>query len=200
MQVVLNELKASSPVTAELVTTKVNVTITCDSCFSSSLVEEQNDITSLPVLPDMQNSLNSVTISENLCGTNQWHCPLCGVLRDSTRDTEIKQTGDVFIAHLKRYSNNDGTVTKDTSVVSCIKNNRGELSIPFSLNDSVSLSNKYTLVATINHSGTLAKGGHYWAYIRKKSEWFMCNDSMVTKVKETVLNNGTSYILFYRRS
>ena len=93
-----------------------------------------------------------------------------------------------------------GIVIKDSSVTSCVSNLADNLSIPLSPNDSVSLSNKYSLVATINHSGTIAHGGHYWAYIRKNSQWLMCNDSMVTTVKHTELNNGTSYILFYRRS
>ena len=197
----VDEFRVCSPLTAELISTKLHVTTTCDSCLSSSLKEESNTILSLPVHADVQTALNSVTLTESLVDGEQWYCPLCGELRDSTRETEIKQASDILIIHLKRYNNNNnsGTVLKDTSVVSCVGDHLDVLTIPLSLDDSVSFSNNYSLVATINHSGTFANGGHYWAYILKDTQWLLCNDSMVSKVNRTVLNNGTSYILFYRR-
>ena len=68
------------------------------------------------------------------------------------------------------------------------------------MEDEVSFTNKYSLIATINHSGTLNRG-HYWAFIKDlhSSSWYSCNDKLVFNVEERSLNNTTSYILFYRK-
>ena len=41
------------------------------------------------------------------------------------------------------------------------------------MEDEVSFKNKYSLIATINHSGTLNRG-HYWAFIKDlhSSTWY----------------------------
>jgi len=77
-----------------------------------------------------------------------------------------------------------------------------EPTIRRSLDDSmsVSLNNTYSLVATINHSGTLLNG-HYTAFVKDhhSNAWYHCNDKSVTSCpKEKVVNNS-SYLLFYRR-
>ena len=40
-----------------------------------------------------------------------------------------------------------------------------ELKVPITVQDEVSFSNKYSLVVSINHSGTLDQG-HYWAVVK----------------------------------
>ena len=68
------------------------------------------------------------------------------------------------------------------------------------MEDEVSFTHKYSLIATINHSGTLNKG-HYWAFIKDlhSPSWYSCIDKSVFTVKENSVNNTTSYILFYRK-
>ena len=68
------------------------------------------------------------------------------------------------------------------------------------IEDNVSFSKEFSLVATINHSGSL-NSGHYWAFIKDNisKSWFKC-DRSVLKVKPSTLNNTTSYVLFYVRS
>ena len=65
------------------------------------------------------------------------------------------------------------------------------------IKDEISFMNKYSLIATINHSSTLNRG-HYWACIKDlhSSCWYSCNDKLVSNVEESFLNNTTSYILF----
>ena len=72
--------------------------------------------------------------------------------------------------------------------------------VPITVEDEVSFTNKYSLIATINHSGTLNRG-HYWAFIKDlhSSSWYSCNDKLVFNVEERSLNNTTSYIFFYRK-
>ena len=40
-----------------------------------------------------------------------------------------------------------------------------ELKVLITVQDEVSFSNKYSLVVSINHSGTLDRG-HYWAVVK----------------------------------
>ena len=88
----------------------------------------------------------------------------CSALQDS-KETSITCAGRVLILHLPKYSNLNGNITKDTKLVECLPENNHILSVPIKPSDSVSFSNRYSLVATINHSGTL-QAGHYWAYIK----------------------------------
>ena len=72
--------------------------------------------------------------------------------------------------------------------------------VPITVEDEVSFTNKYSLIATINHSGTLNRG-HYWAFIKDlhSSSWYSCNDKLIFNVEERSLSNTSSYILFYRK-
>ena len=74
------------------------------------------------------------------------------------------------------------------------------LNVPITVEDEVSFSRKYSLMASINHSGTLDQG-HYWAVIKdlNSGEWLSCNDKVVLAVPLHSLNNSTSYILFYKK-
>ena len=59
---------------------------------------------------------------------------------------------------------------------------------------------KYSLIATVNHSGALNRGD-YWAYVKDlySSSWYSCNGKLVINAEESSLNNTTSYILFYTK-
>ena len=95
-------------------------------------------------------------------------------------DSIITKCGSVFIMHLKRYDSFQGNVSKDTKFVECLPHPNHVLEIV--QNDSVPFSNRYSLIATINHSGSL-NTGHYWAFIKKNNLWLQYNDSSVLKVK-----------------
>ena len=127
-----------------------------------------------------------------------WFCPQCSSKQNATTDSIITKSGSVLILQLKRYNTFQGNVFKDTRRVECLPYPDHVLEIPVDQNVSVSFSNRYALIATINHSGNL-NAGHYWAFIKKKNMWFQCNDSSVLKVKPSALNNESSYLLFYVR-
>ena len=116
----------------------------------------------------------------------------------ATTDSVISKCGSILVLQLKRYENFQGSVFKDTKHVVCLPSPDNVLEIPLDPNISVSFSNRYKLLATINHSGN-SNTGHYWAFIKKKNTWFQCNDSSILKVKPSALNNSSSYLLFYVR-
>ena len=107
----------------------------------------------------------------------------------------------VLIIQLCRFSNQGGQPIEDANFFSCTQSEWNKhLVVPITVEDEVSFTNKYSLIATINHSGTLNRG-HYWAFIKDlhSSSWYSCNDKLVFNVEERSLNNTTSYILFYRK-
>ena len=68
--------------------------------------------------------------------------------------------------------------------------------VPIPVEDEVSFINKYSLIATINHSGTLNRG-HYWAFIKEEylpgtlamTNWFW----MLEKGISTILHHTSCF-------
>jgi ubiquitin carboxyl-terminal hydrolase 22/27/51 len=57
----------------------------------------------------------------------------------------------------------------------------------------------YDLFGTANHTGTLHQG-HYVANVKVGSDWYHCNDQMVSRYDENdVLCSEGAYVLFYIR-
>ncbi len=58
---------------------------------------------------------------------------------------------------------------------------------------------KYELYGVCNHSGGVL-GGHYTATVKVKSgDWYLFNDTNVSKINFTGKNNTSGYCLFYRK-
>ena len=123
------------------------------------------------------------------------------MFQDSCKETRILCCGEVLIVQLSRFTNSRGKITKDTSLVKCLPERDYVLDVPIQTSGPVSFSNRYSLVATVNHSGTL-EAGHYWAFIKDVSNntWFKCNDRSVIAVPPSALNNNSCYVLFYVRN
>ena len=68
--------------------------------------------------------------------------------------------------------------------------------VPITEEDEVSLTNNYSLIATINHSGILIRGHQAFIKDLQSSSWHSCN-KLVFNIEENSLNNASSYILFY---
>ena len=137
---------------------------------------------------------------EALTGDNMFFCPQCSALRDSCKETSILYCGKVLILQLSRFSNTKSVIVKDTSFVECLPVVNHTLKVPIQASDPVSFSNRYSLMATVNHSGTF-EAGHYWAFIKDvdSNTWLKCNDRSVVEVPSPSLNNNLSYVLFYVR-
>ena len=75
-----------------------------------------------------------------------------------------------------------------------------DITVPITVEDQVSFSTKYSLMASINHLGIVDQG-HYWPTVKDLSsgDWLSCNDKVVLTVPQHSLNKTTSYILFYKK-
>ena len=200
LNIVLDELKGLSPLAANIFSSTIVSTITCDTCFCSSLNEEKLDMLSITPKKHISSALKDFLQTEYLKGQNMWFCPQCSALRDSCKETKITHVGRVMILQLKRYSNFNGSVVKDYKLVECLPERNHTLTVPIKSSDPVSFSNRYSLMATINHAGTV-HAGHYWAFVKdiENDVWLKCNDRSVVEVPAKTLNNNSAYVLFYVR-
>ena len=81
---------------------------------------------------------------------------------DSTRETRIVDSGSVLVVQLLRYNNFKGALIKNNMKVNCCSE---ILRLLISADEQVCLYKDFTVMATINHSGTV-EAGHYWAHIK----------------------------------
>ena len=129
--------------------------------------------------------------------------PFVNTFTDFTMENYISTAGSVVIVQLERFSYVDGHPLRNNGVINCLSPSCNfDLAVTVSEFDpDIFFSSKYSLVATINHSGTLDKG-HYTAFVKdsKSLDWYFCNDKSVSKALSTSVNNTTSYLLFYVRN
>ena len=200
MNTVLDELKGLSPLASSIFSSTVVSTITCNTCFCSSLNEDKLDMISITPKKHISSALKCFLETEHLKGQNMWFCPQCSALRDSCKETKITCCGSVLILQLKRYTNFDGNIVKDHTFVECLPELNHSLTVPIQSSDPITFSERYSLMATINHAGTL-NAGHYWAFIKNidNNGWLKCNDRSVVEVSPNSVNNNSAYVLFYVR-
>ena len=58
---------------------------------------------------------------------------------------------------------------------------------------------EYELFGISHHMGG-ADGGHYIADVRRKEQWYECNDTKVSTTKGPKINSASPYVMFYRRT
>ena len=198
LQVVFDELKATSIRTDDLLSNTLRTTITCNSCFCSAVREEKLGIVSLPMADNVNSSVEKFLSSELLTLENEWFCPSCNSCKECIKDTSIIQSAPVLVIHLNCFCVDCDKVMKDDQFFKCFPEDPLQIRITHS--NEVSFFNNYSLVATINHSGSL-NNGHSWAIVRDDTtnQWFSCNDKVVFQIKANELNNKTSYVLFFVR-
>ena len=201
LQVVLDELKGVSLAASQLISNTQEITVCCNTGFCFSESGQNLDILTLQVSADIQASIRQFLKPGILSSHNKWFCPSCKALSESTRETCIINSAPILIIQLCRFSNQGGQLIKIGNFFSCTQSKSNKhLLVPITVEDEVSFTNKYSLIATIHHSGLLNRG-HYWAFIKdlRSSSWYSSNDKLVFNVEERSLNNTTLYILFYRK-
>ena len=75
LQVVIDEMKGTSIRADDLLSNALSTTITCNSCFCSTVREEKLDIVSVPMADTINSSLEKLLSSELLKSENELFCP-----------------------------------------------------------------------------------------------------------------------------
>ena len=195
LRVVLEELVLHSSTRDNILSTKILTSTFCNSCLCSSDIYDDIPILTLPLANSISASIGKFLASETLEGDNSYFCHVCGVKRESIRDTSFVECGEVIIAQIERYSFVNGHTVKDDRFVNLTP---PTIRIPHGTDGEISFVKSYDLKAVIHYSGTAASG-HYWATIFDKDSgyWLKCDDRSVTKVKQDEINGCYSYVLIY---
>ena len=203
LQVVLDELKGISIAASHLICNTQKITVSCNTCFCSSVSEENLDVVTLPA--DIQTSMNQFLKAEILTSQNKSFCPSCNLLCESTRETCIINSAPILIIQLCQFSNQGGQLIKDANFFSCTQTDSNKhLVVPITVEDEVSFTNKYSLIATINHSG-IFNTDHYWAFIKDlthllgtlaMTNWFL----ILKRVLSTILHHTFFFTAKYKCS
>ena len=188
---ILDELCGDFILALDLVQVKTKVTIDCLSCHQSIDNEDPFSILKLPLANTMQSSLDSFLMPEHLSGDNSFFCCNCSSLKPAFFEHGFLVI-QFLIIQLKRFVNFQRTVTKDTILF-------GVSPIPVILDNDVVVVRMFTLISTANNSGNL-NNGHYAAHVRNNfcPAWYHCNNAAVISRYKEVLENNTSYVLFYK--
>lgn len=132
---------------------------------------------------------------EVLNDENKCFCEVCNDKTDAIQKTEVWNTSDYLIIHLKRFKNTGKRVSKiDTPVEYPLKG----LQIK---NLKKNNTTSFSLYGIVHHRGVLS-GGHYIAYTKNalNGKWYEFNDDDIVHCpNETDIVDGGAYILFYKK-
>jgi len=195
---VLNAIGKESLQACQKVSSQVITTTTCNECFAFSSSQTTSNIVVLNSNKHLAESIKQFTSTETLLGPNKWFCHACGRNQEASKNSFFTLAPDILIISLRRYRESPiakGSFVKDTTKTNILE----PLVIPISDNEQeVHLNQSYTLVASIDHIGTLTSG-HYLAHVKHGNVWFRCNDRAISRVCSSNLINTSSYILFYTK-
>ncbi|XP_030043683.1 ubiquitin carboxyl-terminal hydrolase 21 isoform X2 [Microcaecilia unicolor] len=132
------------------------------------------------------------TKEEELNSENAPICDRCKQRTKSTKKLTIQRFPHILVLHLNRF------FTTRFSIKKC------SIHVDFplqKLNLKEFASEKagspvYNLYALCNHSGSVHYG-HYTAYCRDQSSWYIYNDSRVSPIRENQVQSSEGYVLFY---
>ena len=108
-----------------------------------------------------------------------------------SKKLEIVIFPPILTIHIKRFEGNGAKINTKISF-------KLELDLEKFINNNNN-NLKYELFATVVHQGSSIRGGHYFAVVKRKDEWFICDDDSVSKCNEKNALNSDCYLLFYRQ-
>jgi len=107
-----------------------------------------------------------------------------------TKQTYLCYLPEILVIHLKRWNHNfkkkDCVIHFDDHI------NIHNYTIDQNIDDC-----KYELFGIINHTGNVF-GGHYYSYIKKSDKWFKFDDSNISNINSSIINDK-NYCLFYKK-
>jgi len=175
----------------------INVTITnettCNFCFQSVKSEDMSPILRLPVAPSIKIALENFLRPQDLCENESFFCNVCSSYKTATLTHEVVSSGQYLILQIERFIHNAGIPIKDIKDIECSPT----LDLLLVVNQ-VETRRKFRLAAVINHFGTM-NNGHYTALIRphNTTTWWLCNDALVKRSKDSSFTSSSCYICFY---
>ena len=170
--------------------------IDCNSCNIRENVFEPFNCISLNVPQSGSSTLDECLqmYFNNEERIETWKCEKCSG-NGCIKTTKTWSLPNYLIIHLKRFTNNGSKI--HTHIDFPID----DLNLTEYVSKDKSDPNNYiySLYAVNYHSGT-NKGGHYWSACKNLDKnWYVYNDTDVTKLSNTSVLTKEAYMLFYYR-
>lgn len=169
-----------------------------DELLSSNLEPFYSINLHLPPLNENKNpSLNECfklyTENEILNGDNMFFYEKLGRKIVAKKKILFWSLPKILIIDIKRYNNNNMKLRQLLNFP--IDNlNLSEYVIGYEPKQYI-----YDLIAICNHSGITA-GGHYTSFVRDKNQWYLCNDTNITKIDDlNQIITPKAYCFFYKK-
>lgn len=151
-------------------------------------------------IPDNTNNIRLIDCINNyldstlLDGDNQYYYEEKNEKINAYKKIVIWNLPKILVISLKRF---DNSLKKKQTLVNFDINS--DLNLCKFIKGYNANSYIYELIGTGNHTGNIY-GGHYYSHIKKNNEWFLINDTNITKVEKTntIITNYT-YLLFFRK-
>ena len=176
--------------------------VTCQKCGRASLTRDRYMDLSLdinePDISTLEDALYEYTRTETLDSENKVYCQRCEKKQTASKGLRLATAPSILVCHLKRFAfDHYGRLVRLHKKI--------QFPMQLEIDEYMSELNKarpppYDLVGLLVHQGQTCASGHYLAYVKKDGEWFMCNDSIVTKVDEETVLNQQAYIMMYEVS
>ena len=174
--------------------------VTCQSCNRPSLTRDRYMDLSLdidqPSITTLADALDHFTATETLRGDNQVYCTRCECKQNADKALRLATAPSILVCHLKRFAIDPHTgrlvrINKHIDVLQRLQIG------PYMSKVNKARPPPYDLVAMLVHQGSTCDSGHYVAFVKHSGEWYMCNDSAVSKVDPATVYRQQAYILMY---
>lgn len=190
--------------------------IVCLNCDKSKITYEPFLSISLSITNDtksqndtsLESCLEYFLKKEYLSNNNKYKCDNCNEYTNANKKMYILKKPDILIFHLKRFNQENDTITKNKHLVYfpinnlIIKNNFLEENNDMDINDEKKEMN-YNLYAIICHLGAI-DSGHYISFCKniQNNKWYLYDDNDVKEIDINVLHKNnimkTVVLLFYQ--
>lgn len=163
-----------------------------------SVKPEPYFIIDLPIVMDKQtctihDCFNKYCSSETLEGDNGWLNENTGGIETVEKKLVFWSLPKILVLDLKRFTPTGKKIQKPVEL------ELDELDLSSFVEGYNKDKYKYELFGVCNHSGG-TMGGHYTSTIKTSSgDWYLFNDTSVSKINFDGKNNTSGYCLFYRK-
>jgi len=173
------------------------------------------DPSMLNVERTLSECLENFVRPENLGCNSKIKCDNCGTYEESTKQLTLRKLPIIACFHLKRFEHIASTRRQDRVHRQKIKypvrypefidlspyttTHRNTLAGKEGTSQRLlnRLSNRYSLIAVVNHTGS-TESGHYSCYVRHhRNTWYNCNDQVITRERVENVLSSEGYLLFY---
>lgn len=156
-------------------------------CLLDLPIPEKNNIT-------IYDCFDNYLIKEELTDVNQYYNSKSKSYIDVYKYILFWSLPNILIINLKRFDNKNRKINK---LVNCPIQNIDLRKYVVGYDKE---SYIYELFGVTNHSGG-SLGGHYTSYVKhcNNNKWFHFNDTNVTELNETMINNQNAYTFFLKK-